>query len=274
LAEATRRSALNMPAYAMGMSRPDVNALCFSAPEPPPARLAWAVKDERRIKKLGPRKPEANATGLSTEQFRRNKGRPRNQCPPDPVVMDQVMGIRSSQRFSFDDQQSNARAMATRISAGKTVGPKNLDQATGLARTLGTRMYGRTRGELPIEPEEGSAGIKSVTLSDQRGVPRQPDTTTSKKKLAQYAAGTHAHTVGAVIRSATAVSNHVSETAGTASCFGSRARSIRSCLGSKPTARATTSAAVTSTIATSWTQQARELVAAHNFPGPPPWKHP
>ena len=212
-----------MPAYAMGMSRPDVNALCFSAPEPPPARLAWAVKDERRIKKLGPRKPEANATGLSTEQFRRNKGRPRNQCPPDPVVMDQVMGIRSSQRFSFDDQQSNARAMATRISAGKTVGPKNLDQATGLARTLGTRMYGRTRGELPIEPEEGSAGIKSVTLSDQRGVPRQPDTTTSKKKLAQYAAGTHAHTVGAVIRSATAVSNHVSETAGTASRVGTEA---------------------------------------------------
>tara|TARA_B100000795_G_scaffold223377_1_gene178559 strand:- start:1015 stop:3462 length:2448 start_codon:yes stop_codon:yes gene_type:complete len=84
-------------------------------------------------------------------------------------------------------------------------------------------MYGRTRGELPIEPEEGSAGIKSVTLSDQRGVPRQPDTTTSKKKLAQYAAGTHAHTVGAVIRSATAVSNHVSETAGTASRVGTEA---------------------------------------------------
>jgi hypothetical protein len=211
--------------FRRGMSdRPYVNALNFSAPEPPPARIAWAVKDERRIKKLGPRKPESNATGMSTEQLRRNKGRPRNQCPPDPVVMDQVMGIRSSQKHSFDEQHSNARAMATRISAGKTVGPKTLDQATGLARTAGTRMYGRTRGELPIEPEEGAAGIKSVTLSDQRGVPTVPDTTTSKKKLTQYAAGTHAHTVGAVIRSGTAVSNKkISDSAGAASRVGTEA---------------------------------------------------
>ena len=44
--------------------RPYVNQLNFSAPEPPPARLAWTVKDELRVKKLGPRKPDPKATGM------------------------------------------------------------------------------------------------------------------------------------------------------------------------------------------------------------------
>ena len=206
--------------------RPYVNQLNFSAPEPPPARLAWTVKDELRVKKLGPRKPDPKATGMSTEQLRRNRGRPRNQCPRDPVVMDQVMGIRSSQKHDFDEQHSNARAKATKLSAGKTVAPKTLDEATGLARTKGTRMYGRTRGELPVEPDADSAGVKTVTLSDHRGAPvitAQPDTTTSKKKLAPYAAGAHAQTVNAVIRSPVAVPNNMSDSAGAPSRVGTEA---------------------------------------------------
>ena len=206
--------------------RPYVNQLNFSAPEPPPARLAWTVKDELRVKKLGPRKPDPKATGMSTEQLRRNRGRPRNQCPRDPVVMDQVMGIRSSQKHDFDEQHSNARAKATKLSAGKAVAPKTLDEATGLARTKGTRMYGRTRGELPVEPDADSAGVKTVTLSDHRGAPvitAQPDTTTSKKKLAPYAAGAHAQTVNAVIRSPVAVPNNMSDSAGAPSRVGTEA---------------------------------------------------
>ena len=176
-------------------SRPLTNALNFSAPVPPPARLAWAVKDERRVRAIGPRKPESNATGMSTDQIRRNNGRPRHMGSPDPVVMDQVIGIRSSVRHSFEEPS----ARASRLSAGRVTGPQSLDQATGVAEMgggCGVRLYGRTRGELPLEPEEGSAGIKSVTLSEARGVPRQPDTATSKKKLTRYASTSHAHSVG------------------------------------------------------------------------------
>jgi len=140
--------------------------------------------------------------------------------------MDQVMGIRSSQKHDFDEQHSNARAKATKLSAGKTVAPKTLDEATGLARTKGTRMYGRTRGELPVEPDADSAGVKTVTLSDHRGAPvitAQPDTTTSKKKLAPYVAGAHAQTVNAVIRSPVAVPNKMSDSAGAPSRVGTEA---------------------------------------------------
>ena len=155
-------------------------------------RVLLNCKMERQSIPRGPRSPEPHAFGTSTQQMRDRRGRVGRKPLPEPIpdVMDQTLGIHSSVRARQDTvaSQRAPQNKAGGLAAGKQFAPPSLDHATGVIAPPGIRKFGAERHDpARRKPEDGVAGIDSIGLSNARGVPKQADTGTSKKKHTQLA---------------------------------------------------------------------------------------